>query len=422
MKIRLPYGKRNIVGEVENERVRAVLQCSVDSFGIKSEIEIVEDSLKEPIGTKSLAELAIGKRHIVIVASDHTRPVPSKIILPAMLKEIKKNNDNCQITVLIATGCHRATTYDELKKKFGSKLIKQLNVVIHDCELDEFVDLGILPSGAPCMINQLAIDADLLIAEGFIEPHFFAGYSGGRKSVLPGIASKRCVLENHCFELIDSPNSRCGVLKDNPIHMDMTAAARKAKLAFIVNVVLDENQKVIASFAGDVIAAHEKGCAFVEQRCSFKPIMSDIVIASNNGYPMDQNLYQSVKGLSTAAETCKKHGVLIMACQCADGIGGEAFYQMFAECESVEQLYQNIGSIPAKQTKRDQWQAQILARILIQHEVIMISDLDDECIKAMHMTPAHSLDEAIALASKRLGQSSTITIIPEGISIIIKKS
>lgn len=117
MKIRLPYGKRSIVGEVENERVCAVLQCSVDSFGIKSEIEIVEDSLKEPIGTKSLAELAIGKRHIVIIASDHTRPVPSKIILPAMLKEIKKNNDNCQITVLIATGCHRATTYDELKKK-----------------------------------------------------------------------------------------------------------------------------------------------------------------------------------------------------------------------------------------------------------------------------------------------------------------
>lgn len=357
MHIQLPYGKGRLEGEIDDQKLQGYLQCPLKNHVYESEATIVEQSLKQPIGSKTLAELAYGKRHIVIIASDHTRPLPSKIILPAMLSEIEKVSPQAQISILIATGCHRSTTAKELQAKFGDELMQRLTIHIHDSESDQMADLGILPSGAPCLINQLAVEADLLLAEGFIEPHFFAGYSGGRKSVLPGIAAKNCVLHNHCAALIDSPYSRAGLLKGNPIHLDMKVAARKANLAFIVNVVLDEQQKIIASFAGDAVMAHERGCAYAAKRCGLPPIMSDLVITSNNGYPLDQNLYQSVKGLSTAAETCCKSGVIIMACQCADGIGGDAFFNMFAQCETVQKLYDKILAVPAAQTVSDQWQA-----------------------------------------------------------------
>ncbi len=420
MLIQLPYGKGRLEGEIDDQKLQGCLQCSSKNCVYESEAAIVEQSLKQPIGSKTLAELAYGKRHIVIIASDHTRPVNSRIILPAMLSEIEKVSPQAQISILIATGCHRSTTAKELRNKFGDELMHRLTIHIHDSESDQMADLGLLPSGAPCLINQLAVDADLLLAEGFIEPHFFAGYSGGRKSVLPGIASKNCVLQNHCAAMINSMYSRAGQLKGNPIHLDMKAAARKANLAFIVNVVLDEQQRIIASFAGDAVMAHEKGCAYAAKRCGLPPIMSDLVITSNNGYPLDQNLYQSVKGLSTAAETCRKSGIIIMACQCADGIGGEAFFNMFEQCETVQKLYDKILSVPAAQTASDQWQAQILARILIDHQIIMISDLDDKVIKAMHMIPAHTLNEAIQLANE-CKEIRSITVIPEGVSVFIQK-
>ena len=185
------------------------------------------------------------------------------------------------------------------------------------------VKIGQLPSGGDCIINRIAAEADLLLAEGFIESHFFAGFSGGRKSVLPGIASYKTIMANHSGEFIDSSNSRTGNLTDNPIHNDMVYAAAKANLAFIVNVVLDGDKKIIGSFAGDMVEAHKVGCNFVKEIARVKKIPCDIAVSTNGGFPLDQNIYQAVKGMTAAEATNKDGGVIIMVAGCRDGHGGE---------------------------------------------------------------------------------------------------
>ena len=248
----LPFGKEKIKLELPEEQVAGVLVSHAHEYKApKSEAELVADALANPIGSPKLSELAKGKKNCVIISSDHTRPVPSHIIMPQLLAELRKGNPDIDITILIATGMHRATTKEELIAKYGREIAEHEKFVIHVSRNDEdMVSVGTLPSGGDCRINKVAANADLLISEGFIEPHFFAGMSGGRKSVLPGIASKVTVLANHCSEFINSPNARTGILQGNPIHEDMLYAAKAAKLAFICNVVIDADKKVIAAFAG----------------------------------------------------------------------------------------------------------------------------------------------------------------------------
>ena len=211
----------------------------------------------------------------MIIASDHTRPVPSKIIIPPLLEEIRSVNPSADITFLIAAGCHRDTKREELVDKFGEDIVNNETIVVHDCtDRENLVSLGILPSGGELYINRLAYEADLLISEGFIEPHFFAGFSGGRKSVLPGVAARESVLANHCSEFIAHPNARTGILKDNPIHEDMLWAAKRAKLAYIVNVVINEKKEAIYAVAGDVEKAHLAGCEFLYGLCRAKPMLT----------------------------------------------------------------------------------------------------------------------------------------------------
>ena len=203
--------------------------------------ELVEAALEAPIGSEPLEKLVQGKKKVVLIASDHTRPVPSKLIIPPMLQQLRQGNPDADITILIATGCHRGTTREELVQKFGEDIVQNEKIYIHDCdERDMLVNIGTLPSGSACEINRLAYEADLLVAEGFIEPHFFAGFSGGRKSVLPGIAGRSTVLGNHCSEFIAHPSARTGILENNPLHIDMLWAAKTAKLAFRENLSLKE--------------------------------------------------------------------------------------------------------------------------------------------------------------------------------------
>ena len=225
--ITFPYGKEKLRHQFETE-LSAVLTSSIEDYQPEfDEVTLVKKALEEPIASPALSQLAKGKDNIVIIASDHTRPVPSKIIMPLMLEEIRKGNPKARITILIATGCHRGTTKDELISKFGEEIVEKESIYIHDCdEREKLVSIGVLPSGGDCEINTIAFEADLLVAEGFIEPHFFAGFSGGRKSVLPGIAGRSTVLANHCSEFINHENARTGVLENNPIHEDMIFAER----------------------------------------------------------------------------------------------------------------------------------------------------------------------------------------------------
>ncbi|MGB8451317.1 MAG: nickel-dependent lactate racemase [Anaerocolumna sp.] len=420
MIIPIPYGKGFLQADIQEERVAGIIRSKLDTYvPDRTEQELINHAMDNPIGTKSLYQLAQGCEKVVIIASDHTRPVPSKLILPGMLQEIRKGNPQADITILIATGCHRETKKEELVEKFGIGIVEQEKIVIHDCDAGDLCYLGTLPSGGKLYINRIAAEADLLVAEGFIEPHFFAGYSGGRKSVLPGIASRKTIYANHCAEFINHENARYGSLKGNPIHEDMLVAAKK--LQYIVNVVINSRHKVIGAFAGDCEKAHLTGVNFLEGLCKTSPIPADIVVTSNNGYPLDQNIYQTVKGMATAEKTCKKDGVIIMAAECRDGCGGDAFYRTFSSAESAKQVLEDISIIPRDKTVTDQWQSQIFARILSKHPIIFVSSCEDKIINEMHMIPAKSISEALKKADEILeGKEKKVTFIPEGITSIIE--
>ncbi len=416
--IRIPYGRSFI--EVEESGAPVLCSRVGELKASGSGQEIVREAMAHPIDSPRLRELAAGKRSCVIIVSDHTRPVPSRDILPPMLEELRQGSPDIEVTLLVATGFHRPTTLKELEEKIGPEILAQCGLVIHDCrDASSNVRIGTLPSGAPCVIDRVAAEAELLLAEGFIEPHFFAGFSGGRKSVLPGVADQVTVLGNHCSRFIDSPYARTGILDGNPIHEDMIAAARMAKLAYIVNVVIDENKKTVAAFAGQYLTAHRRGCDYMLDYFRVSPAPADIVVSSNGGAPLDQNLYQCVKGMTAAEASCREGGVIILCAECADGHGGEGFYRALRDCESPAALYAEQMATPQDRTVADQWESQILARILMRFEVIVVSRPEmKDMIEEMKMRYASSLDEAIA-AARAMGKES-ITYIPNGVSVIVR--
>lgn len=420
---KLPFYKGHIECNIPDEKINAVLVSKAEHYKvIKGESEIVRDALNNPIASAPLCELAKEKKHIVIISSDHTRPVPSHITMPLLLEEIRRFNNDVRITILIATGMHRPTTHEELVDKYGQKIVDEEEIVVHNAYADEDMTFkGILPSGGELWVNKLVDEADLLISEGFIEPHFFAGFSGGRKSVLPGIASKKTVLWNHNAKFIANKNARAGSLEDNPIHKDMLFAAKQAKLAFILNVIINGEKKVIEAFAGDLEQAHAYGCEKVLEIARVAPVKSNIVLTTNGGYPLDQNIYQTVKGM-TAGEACvNDNGVIIILSSCADGTGGEFFYKLLADQPSAQVAYQKLNDVEPSDTEFDQWEAQILARILCKANVIIVTDkCDPSIITNMHIMHAFTLEEALEKAHKIVGENEKITVIPDGISVILK--
>lgn len=421
--ISLPYGTGEISAQVEESQLLGIVQSQLEEYEAeKSPEELLRQAMENPIGTSRLEELAKGKKKVVVLCSDHTRPVPSKLILPPMLEAIRRGNPQAEITLLIATGCHRGTTRQELVNKLGAEMAEKEHILIHDCAAEEdMVDLGILPSGGRLRINKAAVEADLLVAEGFIEPHFFAGFSGGRKSVLPGIAARETVYANHCSQFIDDPHARAGILEGNPIHRDMVWAARKAGLAYIVNVVLGGKGQVIGAFAGDFDEAHRAGTEFLASLCQKEAPEADIVVTSNNGYPLDQNIYQAVKGMSTAEVACRKGGVIVIAARCEDGNGGEVFWRTFQEEKDPKVIMDTILATPQDKTQADQWQSQVFARVLMKCRVILVSQAPDEMVRDLHMTPAHSLEEGLRLAQEMLGEpQAKILVVPQGISTILR--
>lgn len=417
-----PYGKKKVSHTFSDKELAGVLTSKIETYQPKgSECDLIRAAMEHPVGSQRLCELAKGKEKIVIIASDHTRPVPSKLIIPPMLEEIRKGNPHADITILIATGCHRGTTKDELISKFGEEIVENEKIYVHDCdEREKLVNLGTLPSGGECEINSIATEADLLVAEGFIEPHFFAGFSGGRKSVLPGIAGRKTVLANHCSEFIANEFARTGILEGNPIHADMLWAAKTARLAYIVNVVLNAEKQVIYAVAGDMEQAHKQGTDFLLSQCGVSATPADIVISTNGGYPLDQNVYQAVKGMTAAEATVKQDGVIIMLAASDDGVGGEHFYHQLADEPDIEKTMESFLCRKRNETVPDQWQTQILLRVLQRARVIYVSELDDDLVEKLHMIPAHSIGEAIEKAKKLLGKDdASIVAIPDGVAVMV---
>lgn len=421
-KVKLPYGKKSITIDIDEDRLEGILISKINKYSIKeSEEEIVKKTMINPVGTPRLSDLSQRKKRIVIISSDHTRPVPSHITMPIILDEIRKGNPEANITILVATGFHRASTKVELREKYGKEIVNREKIVIHNSrDKGNMVKIGILPSGGDLILDKLAVEADLLVAEGFIEPHFFAGFSGGRKSILPGIASKETVLANHCSEFIAHPKARTGVLKGNPIHEDMLYAARKSNLNFILNVATNGDKKIINAFAGHWEKAHLKGCEFISKLAGVRSKLADIVITTNGGYPLDQNIYQSVKGMTAAEATCNQGGVIIIVSECADGHGGDFFYNTFTKANRIQDVMDEIMARNRDETIPDQWESQVLARILLKHKVIMVTSASKENVENIHMKWAPSVAKAIEMADEMLGNRGKITVIPDGVSVIVR--
>ena len=420
----IPYYTSSLPLHVDEKNLKAVLTSRTDSYDAgKTEAELVRDALAHPIGTPRLRELAKGKHTVVIVTSDHTRAVPSKLTLPILLEEIRAGSPDADITILIATGLHRPTTEEEQRRMFGDEIVDHEKIAVNKAfEDDDFEYVCGLPSGAELWVNKLALHCDLLITEGFIEPHFFAGFSGGRKSILPGICNAATVNENHSYKAIASPYAATGVLEHNPIHEDMVYAARKVNVQFIMNVALNAEKKVIAAFAGDLERAHAEGVAFVRSLAQCPSVEGDIVITSNGGYPLDQNLYQSPKAVATAEACCRDGGVIIMCASCCDGMGGTHFEKLIVR-GTVDEIDSYLSTIPPKETIPEMWCAQIFSRILKKHKVILVTTyLDHEMVRKANMIPASSPDEALEMAYQMMGRDAEVVVIPDGVAVLAVKS
>lgn len=420
---KLPYGKGSLTLDVEDEHLGGVLVSEINEYDPKKTgVEIVREAMENPIGTPRLKDMVENKNKIVVISSDHTRPVPSHVIMPLILEEIREGNPDADITILVATGLHRATTKEELINKYGEKICSNEHIVIHDCDDgNNLTYLGKLPSGGKLIVNKVVADADLVVAEGFIEPHLFAGFSGGRKSILPGVSSRETVMYNHNAAFIASPYARTGIIENNPIHNDMLYAARAARLDYVVNVVIDSEHEPIYAVAGDCDLAHRKGREFLLSKCQVDPIPADIAISTNGGYPLDQNIYQSIKGMTAAEATVKEGGVIIMVSSASDGHGGETLYNTFKEEKDIQKMMDKFLSTKPENTIVDQWQAQILARIMLKAKIIYVSEASDEIVENMSMIPAHSMEEAMEKAVAIVNKDDyKVTVIPNGMSVIVK--
>ncbi|MBQ1407064.1 MAG: nickel-dependent lactate racemase [Eubacterium sp.] len=421
--IQIPYYKDHMDLHVDEKNLKAVITAEAEGFDPgKTEEKLVRDALANPIGTPRLIELARGKNKITIVTSDHTRAVPSKLTLPILLEEIRKGAPDAEITILIGTGLHRPTTEEEQRAMFGDAIVDNERIVVNRCnEEDEFMFMGILPSGAEFHVNKVAAECDLLITEGFIEPHFFAGFSGGRKSILPGVCNAATVNENHSYKAIGTPFSVAGVLEHNPIHEDMVVAARMVNVQFILNVALNGEKKVIGAWAGDLEQAHAVGVSFVRGLAQKPVVTGDIVITSNGGYPLDQNVYQSPKAVATAEACAGEDGVIIITASCCDGMGGANFGKLM-KMGTPEEIDAFLSKIPPKESISEQWSAQIYARVLMKHKVILVTTfMDTSEVESANMIHAKDVDEALEKAYEIKGRDASVVVIPDGVAVLAVK-
>ena len=421
MMIKIPYGKSAVNLDLPDKNVLAVLR-SIEFGESVNESEIVKRALNRPLESDPLQHIALKKEKICIVVSDYTRATPNKTLIPPIIEVLKKSGRKTgDISILVANGLHKPASQGTLKEFLGEEIVEEFEIINHDAENKEsLVYLGETSFGTKVLVNRLVTQSDLIVLTGLIEPHFFAGYSGGRKAILPGVAGKETIFANHSYEMIMHPLSRYGVLEGNPIHEDMVEAAKMLTTQkYLVNVVIDRRHRIIGVFAGDVFKAHVEGVNFLNKYIRVNvPSKANIVITSNGGYPLDRDLYQAVKGMATGELIVKKGGAIVVFAECIDGVGRghEIFYRLMAEAKTPEEVLERIKR---EEPIKDQWEAQILARILKNSEVILVTkNIKHSVIEEMHMTPASSPEEAMEEAYRIAGKESKIIVVPEGPYII----
>ncbi|MCA9174520.1 MAG: nickel-dependent lactate racemase [Planctomycetales bacterium] len=415
MQFHLEYDRHGLSVELPEDRVVATLQYG-DVEPLSDSARSLLQVLEHPTGTAPLAELARGRRDACILICDVTRPVPNEQLLAPVLDTLQQSGiPREQILILVATGLHRPNHADELREMVGERIFREYRIENHFGErLEDHVHLGVSPRGVPIWIDRRYVEADLKIATGLIEPHFMAGFSGGRKLICPGIASLETIKVWHGPAFLEHPCATSGVLADNPVHEENTWIARRAGCDMIVNVVIDAQRQPLRWVAGDLEAAFEEGVEFVRGVVGDSiesPV--DIVVTCGAGYPLDTTFYQAVKGMVGAMPLVKPGGTIIIAAGMAEGIGSEPFQRLFRENDSLDQFMQRL--LHEDYFVMDQWQLEELAKVCRRARVQVVTDgLPASVIESLFVESAPSVEQAVAAALQRHGPEATIAVIPKG--------
>lgn len=416
MEVILAYGRHGLTIDIPD---------SADVFqpqyvpGVPDEAEALRQALRSPIGSPALRELVRPGHQVVIVHTDITRATPNARILPVILEQIEAAGVERQdITLLNGLGTHRRQTDGELRHMLGDAIVDHYRCLQHDCNDDSsLVSLGHTSLGHPVRINRTYLEADVKILTGFIEPHFFAGYSGGPKAVLPSLAGSESVFTNHSYAMIAHPQATWGVTHGNPIWEEMCEMALRTHPDFLLNVSLNVEHAITGVFAGDMLQAHKQGCAFVKETAMLPfDAPYDVVITTNSGYPLDQNLYQCIKGLSAAARLVRPGGAVLIVAACEDGLPEHGLYGALLAQAGTPQRALAMIAAPGFEMQ-DQWQVQIQAQIQQQVDVYVYSDgLTDAQIERAMFTP--SRDIAATLQHLMTAKGSRVAVLPNGPQVI----
>ena len=411
MKVNLAYGSGHLPIEVPDDRTTVIEPAHID--GLADEKAAVLDALQNPIGSQALLERISADTKICIAFTDITRATPNDRIIPWLLEHLGGRGDN--ITLLNQLGTHRPNTREELETLLTPEVVANYRVLNHEPENpDALVQVGTTADGTPALLNRHIVEADLRIVTGFIEPHFFAGFSGGVKGIMPGCAGLETVMSNHGAKNIGDPRATFGITDGNPLWEELRDIALKTGPSFVLNVTLNEQRDITNVFAGDILKAHRAGCAFVK-RSAMQPVEQpfDIVVTTNSGYPLDLNLYQGVKGMSAGARVLKEGGTLILAAECREGVpGGSPLDELLRSAGSTEEILAKL-STPGF-VRPEQWQAQIQALVQRKAEVLVHSLLDEKTVAACHLKSCPDISAEVARRLNAEGPETRLAVLPQG--------
>jgi Uncharacterized conserved protein len=412
MKVQLAYGQSYLGVEFPDERTTVIQPSHV--AGLKDERAAILDALENPISARPLREWIKPDDQVCILFTDLTRATPNDRLIPWLLDYLAEVPRE-KITLINQLGTHRPNTPSELEQMLTPAVTRSYRVLNHEPENPEaLVQLGVTRTGAPALLNRHVVEADVRIVTGFIEPHFFAGFSGGPKGIMPGVAGLETVVSNHGAKNIENPNSAFGMTEGNPIWEEMRDIALRAGPSFLLNVALNDKRQITGVFAGDLIAAHKVGCEFVRKSAMQKfDAPFDIVVTTNSGYPLDLNLYQAVKGMSAGARVIKAGGTLIIACECREGVpAGSSFDELLRSASSPAEILSLLAE-PGFQ-RPEQWQAQIQAIIQRDANVLLYSSLPDDVVRRAHLAPCHDIGETVNALVRNNGNGARIAVLPQG--------
>lgn len=406
----LLYGKQGLTIEVPDDAV--ILEPG--DLAAEREEAAVRGALRNPMGTPPLKEMVRATDKVAIVISDITRPTPNEKLVPWLLDELSHVPlDN--VIIINGTGTHRDQTREEFVQMLGERIVEQVKVINHHCqEPEELSKVGRSAFGCDVYLNKAYVEADFRIVTGFIEPHFFAGFSGGCKGIMPGIAGLETIMTFHNARMIGHPLATWGNMDNNPLQQMAREVNLMCKPEFLLNVTLNARKEITAAFAGELFEAHARGCEFAKRhamvRCDSR---FDVVVTSNSGYPLDQNLYQAVKGMSAAHKIVKRGGTIICAAECSDGMPDHGnFASILQMASSPAELLAMIEHPDFRMF--DQWQVQKMAVVQSWANVHLHSSLPEESVRRALLTPAPDIPATLRELRAVYGEGMTVAVLPQG--------